>query len=70
MEGVLIDPVNRAHELRRLLGHIEENNIIATSSIMSQPSDTREDRLLSFAQKEVEAVLKVLSLLEERWHLS
>ena len=70
LEGVLIDPDNRVHELRRLLGHIEENNIIATTSIMSKPPDTREDKLLSFAQKEVEAVLKALSLLEERWRLS
>lgn len=70
LEGVLVDPVNRVKELRRLLGHIEENNIIATTSIMSQPPATRDDKLLSFAQKEVEAVQKVLSLLEERWHLS
>lgn len=70
LEGVLADPVNRVHELRRLLGHIEENNLITTTAILSKPPDKRADELLGFAQKEVETVLNVLSLLEERWHLS
>ena len=70
LEGILINPLTRVNEVRRLLSHVEEHNLSTLAKIMSEPPHKREDELLSFAQKEVEAVLKLLSLLEERWNLS
>jgi hypothetical protein len=67
---VRIDPTARLVELRRLLGHIEEHNLSTLATIMSQTPDGRQEELCRFAQKEVEAVLGALSLLEARWHLS
>jgi hypothetical protein len=69
LDAVLIDPTTRLNELRRLLGHIEEHNLSTLVTILSKPPDVRGAALCQFAQKEVEAVLGVLSLLEERWLL-
>jgi secernin len=69
LDAVLIDPTTRLNELKRLLGHIEEHNLSTLVTILTKPPDVRENELCRFAQKEVEAVLGVLSLLEERWLL-
>ena len=70
LEAIAGDPPARHRELQRLLGHIEEHNLNTIAGILSKSPASRESELCRFAQSEVDALLGVLSLLEERWHLS